>query len=185
MGYLHENRIVYRDLKPENLLIAKNGYLKLSDFGFAKRLVNTDKTFTLCGTPEYIAPEILQNKGHGFSVDWWALGILIYEMFLSHPPYVHDNPMMIYRGILSGKVEYPDSLLPKARDFIGRLLVLDYSKRLGCGKEGAPEVQRHAFFKGVGWNQVLRMNVRAPYLPTVDDAADTQHFDQYSDESDN
>lgn len=174
--FLHENRIVYRDLKPENLLIGKQGYLKLTDFGFAKRLAKSGKTYTLCGTPEYIAPEILNNKGHGPSVDWWALGILVYEMFLGHPPFVDENPMMIYRGILSGKIKYPAELPPRAKDFISKLLTLDHTRRLS-----GPDVQTHSFFKGVGWSKVLHKHVKAPFIPKVDGPDDTQHFDEYSD----
>ena len=94
-GYLHARKIAHRDLKPENLLFDKEGYLKLVDFGFAK--VIKDRTWTLCGTPEYLAPEIISNKGHNLSVDWWALGILIFEMLHGTPPFVAEDPMDIYQ----------------------------------------------------------------------------------------
>jgi protein kinase A len=102
---LHLKDIVYRDLKPENLLIQHNGYLKLVDFGFAK-LCKT-RTYTLCGTPEYLAPEILLNKGHGKSVDWWCLGILMYEMMAGAAPFTDEDPMQVYQKILKGKVKFP------------------------------------------------------------------------------
>jgi len=95
LQHLHDKNIVYRDLKPENLLIASNGYLKITDFGFAKLL--TEDTWTLCGTPEYLAPEIIQSKGHGLPVDWWALGILMYEMLCGYPPFYDENPFGIYQ----------------------------------------------------------------------------------------
>lgn len=103
--YLHSKDIVYRDLKPENLLLDAKGNIKMTDFGFAKKV--EFRTWTLCGTPEYIAPEILLNKGHGKPVDWWALGILIYEMLAGAPPFVDDDPMGIYQKILAGRIEYP------------------------------------------------------------------------------
>jgi protein kinase A len=104
--YLHAKDIVYRDLKPENIMIGEDGYLKMIDFGFAK--VVTKRTFTICGTPEYIAPEILLNQGHGKPVDWWCLGILVYEMLAGFPPFQDEDPMNIYRKIINTKPKYPD-----------------------------------------------------------------------------
>jgi protein kinase X len=107
--YLHAKNIIYRDLKPENILIGQNGYLKLADFGFAKRL-NEGKTFTLCGTPEYLAPEIILNKGHGKPVDWWTLGILTYEMLVGMDPFNDEDPMMVYQKIIKGKIKFPKTI---------------------------------------------------------------------------
>merc|ERR1719394_213334 len=183
--FLHKNKIVYRDLKPENLLIGKDGYLKLTDFGFAKRLdKNPPRTWTLCGTPEYIAPEILLNKGHGFSVDWWALGILLFEMFTGNPPFVDENPLRIYQKILDAKVAYPPELPQKAKAFISKLLTPNLSRRLGNLKGGAMDVMMDPFFNGVSWRQVLQKKVRAPYIPRVENDYDTQHFDEYAEDSD-
>ncbi|XP_071403289.1 cAMP-dependent protein kinase catalytic subunit PRKX [Centroberyx affinis] len=106
--YLHAKEIVYRDLKPENILLDGEGHIRLTDFGFAKKL--TDRTWTLCGTPEYLAPEVIQSKGHGRAVDWWALGILIFEMLAGYPPFFDDNPFGIYQKILAGKLEFPRHL---------------------------------------------------------------------------
>lgn len=103
--YLHNRNIIYRDLKPENILISTNGYLKLTDFGFAKRV--DGKTYTLCGTPEYLAPEIIMNKGHSKPVDWWTLGILTYEMLVGIDPFNDEDPMVIYQKILAGKIKFP------------------------------------------------------------------------------
>ena len=103
--YLHSKDIVYRDLKPENIMIGADGYLKLIDYGFAKTV--TKRTYTICGTPEYIAPEILLNKGHGKPVDWWTLGILTYEMVAGIDPFNDDDPMATYQKILKGKVRFP------------------------------------------------------------------------------
>lgn len=104
--YLHSKNIIYRDLKPENLIIASDGYLKLIDFGFAK-VLNEGRTFTICGTPEYIAPEIILNQGHGKPVDWWTLGILIYEMHTGIDPFNDEDPMGIYKNILRGTITFP------------------------------------------------------------------------------
>nr|XP_053641429.1 cAMP-dependent protein kinase catalytic subunit 3-like [Cherax quadricarinatus] len=129
LEYLHSLSVVYRDLKPENLLLDKDGHLKITDFGFAKKL--TDRTWTLCGTPEYLAPEIIQSKGHNKAVDWWALGILIYEMLAGYPPFFDDNPFGIYEKILGGRVEWPRHLDTSAKDLVKKLLTQDRTKRLG------------------------------------------------------
>ena len=111
--YLHSSNIAYRDLKPENLLIDRDGHVKITDFGFAKEV--PDRTFTLCGTPEYLAPEIIQSKGHNKCVDWWALGVLIFEMLAGYPPFYDDNPIGIYQKIMDGYYEFPPHVEPQAR----------------------------------------------------------------------
>jgi serine/threonine protein kinase len=163
--YLHKKDIIYRDLKPENLLICANGYLKLTDFGFAK--ICKGRTYTLCGTPEYLCPEILLNKGHGKPVDWWTLGIIIYEMIAGIDPFTDDDPMEIYQKILKGRLKFPRDFDKNAKSLVKHLLAADVSKRYGCMKNGADDVKNHRWFDGLEWNKLMEQQIKAPYIPTI------------------
>ncbi|KAI8388321.1 kinase-like domain-containing protein [Radiomyces spectabilis] len=180
LDYLHSKNMVYRDLKPENLLLDRTGHIKITDFGFAKRL--QDRTWTLCGTPEYLAPEIIQSKGHGKAVDWWSLGILIFEMLAGYPPFYDDNHFGIYERILSGKVQYPNYMDSTAKDLIKKLLVIDRTRRLGNLKCGAEDVKRHKWLRNTDWLGLLNKTVRAPLIPAHSSDYDTSNFEKYPEE---
>ena len=199
LEYLHGQDIVYRDLKPENLLLDKRGYLKITDFGFAKKL--SYKTYTLCGTPEYMAPEIILSSGHGKGVDWWALGVLCYEMLVGQAPWIDrpedshgPGPMGIYQQILAGKPPpFPRFVDAPAKDLIKKLLLHDLTLRLGCLKAGGGDLKLHPWFNGLDWVGLTDREMTAPLVPGLggdpEDAeagapgtADTSNFDPYPDD---
>ncbi|KAI1326383.1 Pkinase-domain-containing protein [Xylariaceae sp. FL0255] len=183
LEYLHSRNIIYRDLKPENLLLDRHGHLKITDFGFAKRV--PDKTWTLCGTPDYLAPEVVSNKGYNKSVDWWSLGILIYEMLCGYTPFWDSgSPMKIYENILRGKVKYPAYVHPDAQDLLQKLITPDLTKRLGNLYAGPQDVKNHSWFAEVTWDRLSRKDIDAPYTPPVKaGAGDASQFDRYPEET--
>ncbi|KAF1316904.1 Agc/pka protein kinase, partial [Globisporangium splendens] len=183
--YLHNRNIVYRDLKPENLLIDPMGYLKVVDFGFAK--IVEDRTYTLCGTPEYLAPELVLGKGHNKGVDCWALGILIYELVVCHSPFAGSNQsdqMQICRNIVKEPVMFPPWVSEPCRDIISKLLEHDLTKRLGLTHGGANVTRAHPWFSGHNWDKVYNKTEPAPYKPRLASALDTSKFDFVADSND-
>ena len=185
LEYMHSKSVVYRDLKPENILIAKDGHVKLVDFGFSKSLEGRTKdrtrTWTICGTPEYLAPEIIYSIGHSYGVDWWALGVLIFEMLCGYPPFYDEQPFGIYQKIVAGvkKVKFPGHLDPRAKQLIMALLREDHTQRLGCQKAGAHDIRKHRWFKPISFKRIRAVAVKPPFVPKIRSALDASCFESY------
>mmetsp|Transcript_46498 Transcript_46498/g.129587 ORF Transcript_46498/g.129587 Transcript_46498/m.129587 type:complete len:395 (-) Transcript_46498:138-1322(-) len=177
LNHMHQMNVMYRDIKPENLLINRLGHVVLTDFGFAKVLA--DRTFTLCGTPEYLAPEMIQGVGHGKSVDWWALGILLFEMIAGYPPFYDTNPFGIYQKVLDGlhSHSFTNVFTYKAKDLCKRLLIADRTKRLGCMKAAGEGVKGHKWFTNTNWDELYHTNAQPPHIPTMAGDDDTSCYD--------
>ena len=176
--HLHERNICYRDLKPENLLLSKIGYIKIVDLGLAK--VVPDRTWTLCGTPEYLAPEVILNKAHDRSVDNWALGILIYEMVTGMAPFEGADSLQTYTLILKSQFNFPDYLSRSCCGIITGMCQQNPSRRLGYAAGGTyDDVRRHHFYSGFDWKSFGELTLPAPHKPSISDDGDLSNFDEY------
>jgi len=175
MAHLHSLHIVYRDLKPENILIDMEGHICITDFGLSKEINPDEGTTTFCGTPEYLAPEVLKGQGHGTAVDWWSLGTLIYEMLTGLPPFYSQNINIMYQKILNGELRFPSYVSSDAQSLLEGLLTRDVEKRLGTGS--SEEVKKHPFFKDIDWDRLEKKEVDPPFKPKVKSDIDTSQID--------
>ncbi|KAI8342387.1 kinase-like domain-containing protein [Chlamydoabsidia padenii] len=175
---LHDVDVVYRDLKPENILIDYNGHIALCDFGLCKlNMKENERTNTFCGTPEYLAPELLLGQGYSKVVDWWTLGVLLYEMMTGLPPFYDENTNEMYRKILQDKLRFPDDISDDAQSLLRGLLTRDPEERLG--NNGSADIKSHPFFaKHIDWDLLLQKKVQPPFKPSVENAYDTTNFDE-------
>jgi serine/threonine protein kinase len=174
---LHKNNMVYRDLKPENILLDSKGHVKLTDFGLSKILEDEDdKAFTLCGTPQYLAPEVLLKKGYDKMVDWWSLGCVMYEMLMGRLPFAIKRGMINLK-IYEKKVDYPRKISNEARDLIEKFLVINPTERLGYGPNGTDDIKNHPFFNGVDWDLAIQKKYKPPFIPKLKNDVDLRYFD--------
>ncbi|EGG07050.1 uncharacterized protein MELLADRAFT_85936 [Melampsora larici-populina 98AG31] len=178
LEYFHQNGVIYRDLKLDNILLTLDGHIKVADYGLCKEEMwyqNTTSTF--CGTPEFMAPEILLEQRYGRAVDWWAFGVLIYEMLLGQSPFRGDDEDEIFDAILEDEPLYPIHMPRDSVSILQKLLTRDPLRRLGGGPTDAEEIKAHPFFRETVWEDVYRKRVPAPYFPTVNGPMDVSNFD--------
>ncbi|KAM4635763.1 serine/threonine-protein kinase N2 [Polymixia lowei] len=179
LEFLHCNNIVYRDLKLDNLLMDADGFVRIADFGLCKEgMGHGDRTSTFCGTPEFLAPEVLTENNYTRSVDWWGLGVLIYEMLVGESPFPGDDEEEVFDSIVNDEVRYPRFLSPESVSIIQKLLQKNPERRLGAGEQDASEVKRHHFFQGVEWEDLLAKKVKPPFLPAIKAPEDVSNFDE-------
>jgi cGMP-dependent protein kinase len=174
--HLHERRIIYRDLKPENLLLNEQGHPKLTDMGLAKFVIG--KTYTTCGTPDYFSPELIASTGHTNAVDWWTLGILIFELMSGHPPFESAYPMQIYSKVMKGigKVVFPPKCNGPVGDLIRDLLKREPSERAAMRPGGTKNIKDHKWYQGFDWSAMAKLQLDPPYKPIVKSKKDIANF---------
>ncbi|XP_037912971.1 serine/threonine-protein kinase N isoform X3 [Hermetia illucens] len=179
LQYLHENKIIYRDLKLDNLLLDTEGYVKIADFGLCKEGMGFgDRTGTFCGTPEFLAPEVLTETSYTRAVDWWGLGVLIFEMLVGESPFPGDDEEEVFDSIVNDEVRYPRFLSLEAIAIMRRLLRKNPERRLGSSERDAEDVKKQAFFRSIQWDELLLRNVKPPFVPTIRHLEDVSNFDE-------
>ncbi|KAL0105508.1 hypothetical protein PUN28_016878 [Cardiocondyla obscurior] len=179
LQYLHENRIIYRDLKLDNLLLDTEGYVKIADFGLCKEGMGFgDRTGTFCGTPEFLAPEVLTETSYTRAVDWWGLGVLIFEMLVGESPFPGDDEEEVFDSIVNDEVRYPRFLSLEAIAIMRRLLRKNPDRRLGSSERDAEDVKKQAFFRHIAWDDLLLRRVKPPFVPVIHSVEDVSNFDE-------
>jgi len=175
LEYLHNSGVIYRDLKPENILLTDDGHICMTDFGISKEglLADNDRTATFCGTPEYLAPEVLEGKGYTKAVDWWSFGTLMYEMLTGLPPFYSQDVQQMYFKIMHAKLELPELLDEDTKSMLTGLLERDPVKRLS----EASIIKVAPYFKGMDFEKLLRKEIPAPFIPPVKDKLDVSLVD--------
>ncbi|VVC89054.1 serine/threonine-protein kinase N-like [Leptidea sinapis] len=178
LQYLHENNIIYRDLKLDNLLLDTEGYVKIADFGLCKEGMGWgDRTGTFCGTPEFLAPEVLTETSYTRAVDWWGLGVLIFEMLVGESPFPGEDEGEVFDSIVNDEVRYPRTLSLESIALMRRLLRKNPERRLGSSERDAEDVKKQAFFRNVDWEQLLLRKIKPPFVPTINNLEDVSNFD--------
>ncbi|CAL1570897.1 unnamed protein product [Knipowitschia caucasica] len=178
LEYLHSCNVVYRDLKLENLMLDKDGHMKITDFGLCKEGITDGATMkTFCGTPEYLAPEVLEDNDYGRAVDWWGLGVVMYEMTCGRLPFYNQDHELLFELILMEEIRFPKNLGPDAKSLLAGLLRKDPKQRLGGGPDDAQEVKGHVFFTSINWQDVIDRKLVPPFKPQVTSETDTRYFD--------
>uniref|UniRef100_A0A672V616 non-specific serine/threonine protein kinase n=1 Tax=Strigops habroptila TaxID=2489341 RepID=A0A672V616_STRHB len=178
LEYLHSRDVVYRDIKLENLMLDKDGHIKITDFGLCKEGISDGATMkTFCGTPEYLAPEVLEDNDYGRAVDWWGLGVVMYEMMCGRLPFYNQDHERLFELILMEEIRFPRTLSPEAKALLAGLLKKDPKQRLGGGPRDAQEVMEHRFFAPINWQDVVQRKLVPPFKPQVTSEIDTRYFD--------
>uniref|UniRef100_A0A671PBI1 non-specific serine/threonine protein kinase n=1 Tax=Sinocyclocheilus anshuiensis TaxID=1608454 RepID=A0A671PBI1_9TELE len=178
LDHLHSLGIIYRDLKPENILLDEEGHIKITDFGLSKEAIDHDKrAYSFCGTIEYMAPEVVNRRGHTQSADWWSFGILMFEMLTGSLPFQGKDRKETMALILKAKLGMPQFLSPEVQSLLRALFKRNPSNRLGAGPDGVEEIKRHKFFATIDWNKLYRREIKPPFKPAVGRPEDTFHFD--------
>ncbi|XP_023770986.1 serine/threonine-protein kinase AtPK2/AtPK19 [Lactuca sativa] len=167
VSHLHANGIMHRDLKPENILLDAEGHVMLTDFGVAKQFDESTRSNSMCGTLEYMSPEIVQGRGHDKAADWWSVGILMYEMLTGKPPFRGGNRQKIQEKIVKDKIKLPGFLSSEAHSLLKGLLQKDSSRRLGSGAGGGDEIKKHGWFKVINWRKLEGREIKPSFVPQV------------------
>ncbi|MBA0735281.1 hypothetical protein Gogos_019143 [Gossypium gossypioides] len=178
VSHLHNCGIVHRDLKPENILVDADGHVMLTDFGLAKEIDESSRSNSMCGTTEYMAPEILQSEGHNKDADWWSVGILLYEMLTGQPPYTHANRQKLQQRIIQEKLKLPPFLTTEAHSLLKGLLQKEPSRRLGSGPGGGAEIKKHKWFWSINWKKLEAREIQPKFKPDVSGKECTANFDK-------